>query len=290
MSDDHMPVGDETVTTDSSPVEHGRAGRNLVAAIGAGLVLVALVLVSLFTVKWLFAVVAAVALMIAVNEFHSAMANRGIRLNTNALYVGVAAVTLCSYLGGAVWLVGSMGLLVVALIFLRLRQGTDGYVRDTSASIFVAAYLPLMIGFAMLMLRADNGPARIVAFIALTVASDIGGYVAGVLFGRHPIAPAISPKKSWEGLIGSLLLESVVGALLFYYVFDAPWWQGVIVGIVMTIVATLGDFAESAIKRDLGVKDMGTIVPGHGGMMDRLDSLLPNAFVAWLLFSIFLGS
>jgi phosphatidate cytidylyltransferase len=246
--------------------------------------------VSLFTVKWLFAVVAAVALMIAVNEFQSAMANRGIRLNAIALYVGVAVVTACSYLGGVMWLAGSMGLLVVVLLFLRLREGTEGYVRDTSASIFVAAYLPLMIGFAMLMLRADNGPQRIVAFIALTVCSDIGGYVAGVLFGRHPIAPAISPKKSWEGLIGSLVLESIVGALLFHFLFDAPWWQGVVVGVVMTIVATLGDFAESAIKRDLGVKDMGTIVPGHGGMMDRLDSLLPNAFVAWLLFSIFLGA
>ena len=224
------------------------------------------------------------------HEFKAALANRGITLDVITLDIGVVAVTTAAYLGGAVWMVGAVGVLILVLMFLRLRGGSEGYVRDVAASVFVAAYLPLMIGFAMLMLRADNGPQRIAAFIILTVSSDIGGYVAGVLFGRHPIAPSISPKKSWEGLVGSLVLQSVAGALLFVYLFHAPAWQGIVTGIVMTAIATLGDFAESAIKRDLGVKDMGTIVPGHGGMMDRLDSLLPNAFTSWLLFTIFLGA
>ena len=127
-------------------------------------------------------------------------------------------------------------------------------------------------------------------FILLTVANDIGGYAAGVLFGKHPIAPQISPKKSWEGFVGSVVLQCVVGALSFVYLLDAPWWQGIIAGLIMTVTATAGDFAESAIKRDLGVKDMGTFLPGHGGMMDRLDSLIPNAFTSWALFTYFLGS
>lgn len=123
----------------------------------------------------------------------------------------------------------------------------------------------------------------------MTICSDIGGYIAGVLFGKHPIAPSISPKKSWEGLIGSIVLQCIAGAAIFTWMFHAPAWQGVVTGLVMTAVATLGDFTESAIKRDLGVKDMGTIVPGHGGMMDRLDSLIPNAFTSWALFTLFLG-
>jgi phosphatidate cytidylyltransferase len=147
-----------------------------------------------------------------------------------------------------------------------------------------------MAAFLMLSLAADNGPWRVLVFVLLTVSNDIGGYAVGVFFGKHPIAPQISPKKSWEGLAGSIILQSIVGILAFIFIFDAPWWQGLIAGLVMTIGATGGDFIESAIKRDLDVKDMGTTVPGHGGIMDRLDSLIPNAFVSWVLFSIFLGS
>jgi phosphatidate cytidylyltransferase len=159
-----------------------------------------------------------------------------------------------------------------------------------TASAFVVAYLPFMAGFLMLTLAADNGPERVVVFILLTVSNDIGGYAAGVLFGKHPIAPQISPKKSWEGLVGSIILQCAVGAVSFVYLLDAPWWQGLLAGLVLTVTATAGDFAESAIKRDLGVKDMGTFLPGHGGMMDRLDSLVPNAFASWVLFTVFLGS
>jgi phosphatidate cytidylyltransferase len=129
-----------------------------------------------------------------------------------------------------------------------------------------------------------------VVFILLTVSNDIGGYAAGVLFGKHPIAAEISPKKSWEGFVGSLILQCAVGALSFVYLLDALWWQGVIAGAVLAVTATAGDFAESAIKRDLGVKDMGSLLPGHGGMMDRLDSLVPNAFASWALFTLFLGT
>jgi phosphatidate cytidylyltransferase len=147
-----------------------------------------------------------------------------------------------------------------------------------------------MAGFVMLTLAADDGPKRVLVFILLTVANDIGGYAAGVFFGKHPIAAQISPKKSWEGFAGSLVLQAAVGAAAFVLLLDAPWWQGVLAGVVLTVTATAGDFSESAIKRDLGIKDMGRLLPGHGGMMDRLDSLIPNAFASWVIFTIFLGS
>ena len=181
-------------------------------------------------------------------------------------------------------------LAVIVILIWRIRRGTDHYVRDVTASAFVVAYLPFMAGFLMLTLAADNGAQRVVVFILLTISNDIGGYASGVLFGKHPIAAHISPKKSWEGFVGSLIFQGLVGALSFVWLLDAPWWQGLIVGLVMTITATGGDFAESAIKRDLGVKDMGHFLPGHGGMMDRLDSLIPNAFTSWALFTLFLGS
>lgn len=267
-----------------------RAGRNLPAAIASGVGLGAVVALSLFTYKWTFAVVVVIAILIAVHEFVQAFGQAGIRVARSPLFVGAVAVPAAAYIWGPVGQLVATGAVILAILIWRIRRGYEGYVRDVTASAFVAVYLPFMAGFVMLMLAADNGPQRVVVFILLTICNDIGGYAAGVLFGRHPIAPQISPKKSWEGFAGSVLLQSVAGAVLFVWLFDAPWWQGAIVALVMTVVATAGDFAESAIKRDLGVKDMGTFLPGHGGMMDRLDSLIPNAFTAWALFTIFLGS
>ncbi len=137
------------------------------------------------------------------------------------------------------------------------------------------------------MLASSQGGDRVIVIVVLTICSDIGGYIFGVLMGRHPMAPKISPKKSWEGFAGSLIFQAVAGVLLFVYLLEAPWWQGLVTGVVLTFTATAGDFVESAIKRDLGVKDMSNLIPGHGGLMDRLDSLLPNIFVGWLLLLVF---
>jgi phosphatidate cytidylyltransferase len=253
-------------------------------------VLAAVVLVSLFTVKWLFAVVVIVALIIAAHELFQAFAQASIRLTRTPVYAAVVVIPAAAYIWGVTAQLVATGLAILAILMWRIRRGYEGYVRDVTASAFVVAYLPFMAGFLMLTLAADNGPERVVVFILLTVSNDIGGYAAGVLFGKHPIAPQISPKKSWEGLVGSIILQCAVGAVSFVYLLDAPWWQGLLAGLVLTVTATAGDFAESAIKRDLGVKDMGTFLPGHGGMMDRLDSLVPNAFASWVLFTVFLGS
>jgi len=266
-----------------------RAGRNLPAAIASALVLAAIVLVSLFTLKWLFGVVVIAALAIAMREMVVAFADRDIKIARVPAYAAVVILPTVAYLTGPIWQLVATGALLLLAMLWRVRRGVDGYVRDITASFFVIAYLPFMAGFLMLTLATDDGPWRVLVFILLTVSNDIGGYFAGIFYGKHPIAASISPKKSWEGFAGSLLLQMLVGALSFMFILDAPWWQGVSAGVVLTITATGGDFAESAIKRDLGVKDMGTFLPGHGGMMDRLDSLIPNAFASWALFTIFLG-
>jgi phosphatidate cytidylyltransferase len=267
-----------------------RAGRNLPAAIASGVALGLVVLVSLFTVKWLFGVVVVIALLIAGREFIAAFQGRNIRVARTPVYVSIVAFPALSYVLGPQSILIAFGIAIIAVLIWRIRRGTDGYVRDVTASIFLIAYLPFMAGFLMATLAADNGPQRVVVFVLLTISNDIGGYAAGVLFGRHPIAPMISPKKSWEGFAGSVVMQAGVGAASFVWLLDAPWWQGVIAGVVLAVTATAGDFAESAMKRDLGIKDMGSFLPGHGGMMDRLDSLVPNAFTSWVLFTAFLGT
>ncbi len=275
---------------DSARAPASRAGRNLPAAIASGVVLAAVVVLSLLFVKWLFAVVVIATLLVAVHELVGAFQGVGIRIARTPVYAAGVGVPAAAYVWGMPALLAGTGLAVLAVLIWRIRRGYEGYVRDVTASMFIIAYLPFMAGFLMLTLAADDGPMRVVVFILLTVCNDIGGYAAGVLFGKHPIAPQISPKKSWEGFAGSVLLQGIVGVVSFVYLLDAPWWQGLIAGLVMTVTATAGDFAESAIKRDLGVKDMGSLLPGHGGMMDRFDSLIPNAFTSWALFTIFLGS
>lgn len=267
-----------------------KAGRNLPAAVASGLVLAILVIVSLVTIKWLFGVLAVAALLVAVHEFVSVLRSKGIHVARTPVYIATAAIPTVAYLWGLQAQLAATGIAILAVMLWRLRRGAQGYVADISVSVMLVAYLPFLAAFLMLTLSADNGPWRVFVFILLTVSNDIGGYAVGVFFGKHAIAPQISPKKSWEGLFGSVVLQSIVGIVAFICIFDAPWWQGLIAGVVLTVSATGGDFIESAVKRDLGVKDMGTIVPGHGGIMDRLDSLIPNAFVTWVLFSIFLGS
>ncbi|MGA0946303.1 MAG: phosphatidate cytidylyltransferase, partial [Candidatus Nanopelagicales bacterium] len=228
-------------------------------------------------------------LCLAIHELTTAFASAGIRVARTPVYATTLVGMAVAYIWGTEALLITVGAGVVAVLMWRIRRGTDGYLRDASASVFLLGYVSLMAGFAMLMLAAPDGPWRIIVFILLTIGNDIGGYATGVLFGRHPIAPQVSPKKSWEGFGGSLVVQCLIGVGAFIWIFQAPWWQGLIMGAVLTVTATAGDFIESAIKRDLGVKDMGSLLPGHGGIMDRLDSLVINAFAAWALFALFLG-
>lgn len=264
-----------------------RAGRNLPWAIGVGLVLGAVIVASLFIRSEAFLLVAIAACGIGLWELERALRTRDIRIPLLPLVVGAVGMLVSAYTSGIEALLVAFLLTSGGAFIWRVLDGTGASaMRDASAGIFAAAYVPFLAGFVMLMLAEDNGAWLVLAFITLVVANDVGGYVAGVFFGRHPMAPTVSPKKSWEGFAGSLLLASLTGAGFAVFALDAPWWAGVGLGVLAVSAATLGDLAESLIKRDLGVKDMGNLLPGHGGIMDRMDSILvaaPVVFTVHLL-------
>ena len=267
-----------------------RAGRNLPAAIGVGVLLGVIALVSLYWHLWLFVLVIVAAIVIGTDELASALRSKGIALSKIPLLTAAVLIPVLGYFGGPTQVLVAFGLLFLFTVVWRLfRHGVDDFVSDATASGFVLAYAPLMGGFAALIAAMPDGADRVLTFVVLSIASDIGGYAAGVLFGKHPMAPAISPKKTWEGFAGSVTLQVLLGVALFVLLLDGTWWQGAVVGAVMTVTATLGDFVESAMKRDLGIKDMSNLLPGHGGLMDRLDSIIPNTVVAYALFAVTLG-
>jgi phosphatidate cytidylyltransferase len=259
-------------------------------AIGVGAGLLALLLASLYIVKAVFVGVAAIGVVIAVWELANALAVRDIRPPIVPLAVGAVAMLASAYAGGAEALIAALALTVLASLVWRLPDGPEAYLRDTTAGVFVAVYVPFLAAFAILMLEPADGPRRVTAFVIVTVCSDVGGYFLGVLLGRHPMAPSISPKKSWEGFVGSVLFCAVGGALAVYYLLEDSYWKGVVLGLAAALSATAGDLAESMIKRDLGIKDMGTLLPGHGGIMDRLDSLLLTAPVAWAVLTLLVAT
>lgn len=264
-----------------------RAGRNLWAAIIVGLSMGAAILAALYTVRQVFIGIVAVTVAVSTWELAGALRRAGIRISLPPVLIGGQAMVWLA------WPFGRDGILVAfvitALLCLlwRFPKGAAGYVRDVTASVFSAAYVAGFAAFATLLVVPVDGAARASCLMFAGVASDVGGYVAGVLGGRHLMAPSISPKKSWEGLIGSLVVGTVAGALSVTLLLGGQLWQGVLFGAAIVLTATGGDLVESLIKRDLGVKDMGTVLPGHGGLMDRMDSLLPSAVVSWLLLSLF---
>ena len=264
-----------------------RAGRNLPAAIAVGVAMGSVILGSLVFERHFF--VAVLALSTAVGTWELAGALRrgaGIEVPLPVLLVGGQAMVWLAWPFGAAGPAVAFGVTALAVLLWRMRTGAAHYLRDVAAGIFTAAYVPLFCSFATLLVVAPDGKARALTFVLCVVASDVGGYAAGVLTGRHPMAPTISPKKSWEGFAGSQLAGMAVGALCVALLMGDAWWKGALLGALLVTSATLGDLIESLIKRDLGIKDMGALLPGHGGLMDRLDSLLPTAVVAWVVLSV----
>jgi len=265
------------------PNRRNRAGRNLPAAIGVGAGLGALVVASLAVRREAFLVVLVAAVCIGAWEMRRAVRQAGIDVPLVPVILGAVSMLVGAYLRGPEALLLTFGLTCVAVLVWRVADGLDGALRDVSGALFVTLYPCFLGGFASLLLAADDGHLRIVYFILVTVFSDIGGDAVGVLAGKHPMAPSLSPKKSWEGFAGSVVTCAVVGAVGLVVLLDGTWWQGAVIGAVVAGTATVGDLIESSIKRDLGIKDMGTLLPGHGGLMDRLDSLLLCIPVVWAL-------
>jgi phosphatidate cytidylyltransferase len=267
----------------------GRAGRNLPVAIAVGLGLATVVLVPLYTVKAVWIGVIVVAVGVGTVEVARALHGADVRPPLVPLVAGGAAMVVAAYKAGSGGLVLALLLTMLASLVWRLSGPAAGCLPDIGGAIFTAVYVGFLAGFAALLTAPADGPRRVTVFIATVVCSDVGGYAAGVLFGRHPMAPSVSPKKSWEGFAGSALACVIGGSILLSTLLDAHVWQGAVYGLAVVCTATLGDLGESMIKRDIGIKDMSTLLPGHGGLMDRLDSLLPTAPVAWLLLAAFVS-
>lgn len=268
------------------------AGRDLGAAIGVGVGLGAVIIASLFFVKAAFVGVIVVAVVVGLWELTSRLQERkGIKAPLVPLALGGAAMVVAGYVRGAEGAWVAMALTALAILVWRMTEPPEGYLKDVTAGVFAAFYVPFLATFVAMMLTAEDGAARVLMFLLLTVVSDTGAYAVGWRFGTHKLAPRISPGKTREGLVGAVTFAMVAGALwMEFLIDDGEWWQGLLLGLAVAASATLGDLGESMIKRDLGIKDMGTLLPGHGGIMDRLDSLLPTAPVVWLLLVLFVGS
>lgn len=275
---------------------YGRAGRDLRAAFASGIVLLLAIVASLLFWKTAFMLIVVGAVVVAIWELHKAMLAKDVDLPEQPLMVGGGAMVVVAYVWGATALSAVTAVTALAIMLWLLHRGIDGYVGTAAASVFTLIYVPFLGSFVALMLAEggltgggldDPGVQGMLTFILVTVASDTGGYAAGVLFGKHPMAPVISPKKSWEGFAGSVVFTIVTGVLLVVFLLEGDWWIGVALGLIAVVMATLGDLCESVIKRDLGIKDMSSWLPGHGGVLDRLDSILPSAAAALALYFLF---
>ena len=259
-----------------------RAGRKLFPSIAVSLTLVALVWFALAYRREIFAVVVAVAVLLGIREIVRAFNASGIYISSAGLMIAALALSYATWNGGVAGLAVATAIAIPVLLIQLLTRGPEGFVASATATTFSLLYLPFLAGFLILLGRTSTGLERVMTFVVLVGCNDTFGYIVGVLIGKHPLVPKISPKKSWEGLIGSLVFTTAGGILSFTYILEMQWWIGAVVGLMIVFTATCGDLIESAMKRDLALKDMGSLLPGHGGMLDRLDSVLISAPALWL--------
>lgn len=275
-----------------------RAGRNLPAAIAVGALIGFTIIAILIWDRYLWVFLLAAAMPLATHEVVRRLREAGYVIPVIPLLAGGQLMIWLAWYFHAVGALAGFGITAVVCMFWRLALGTssarDGsadspsgnYLRDAAATVFVAAWVPLFGSFSVLLVYPPNGSGQVFCLMFGVVASDIGGYAVGVLFGKHPMVPSISPNKSWEGLAGSLVFGITTVTLTATRLADKPVWIGLLLGLTIVATATLGDLVESQIKRDLGIKDMGRILPGHGGLMDRLDGALPSAVATWTVLTL----
>jgi phosphatidate cytidylyltransferase len=272
-----------------------RTGRDLILAILIGVAAGALLLGSLIFVKQLFVVFALAAALLGVFEFSRALGGAGRRVDLVPQLVAGGILVGSAYFLDP-WLYWVVVFVAVSLVIvwrlvaqMATRDGrTYGAVlADVLVGGFIQLYVPFLAGLCVVLLSQDGGEWWVLTFIGVAVAADTGAYAAGISFGRHPMAPRISPKKTWEGFGGAVVAAVVAGVLLAVLLLGLTWWMGVVIALVILCTATAGDLGESMIKRDLGIKDMSSWLPGHGGVLDRLDSILPSAAAALGLYYLF---
>jgi phosphatidate cytidylyltransferase len=286
-----MTLRQPQTVADTEPKKTSRAGRDLPAAIGVGAFLGFGVIAILVFVPHFWIPVVALAIAVATHEVVRRLHTAGFAIPVLPLLIGGQAMIWLTWPLGPAGALGAFGGTVVVCMIWRLLSGgltqaPENYLRDVSTTVFLAAWIPLFGAFGVLLVYPSDGGWRVLCLMLGVAFSDIGGYTAGVLFGKHPMVPAISPKKSWEGFAGSLLAGTTASVLAVTFLLHKPAWVGVPLGLMLVITGTLGDLIESQVKRDLGIKDMGTLLPGHGGIMDRLDSVLPSAVATWIVLTL----
>ena len=275
------------------PKPKNSAGRNLPVAIGVGIGLGALVIFAMWAGQLAWYIVVAAAVAVAMWEVLTRLREHSYHLPRTLMILGGQAMVWSSWPLETKGLMAVYVISVLALMFGRLfhngrHRPPINYLRDMSVGVFVLTWIPMFGSFAAMLSATSQGAATILVFMLCVVASDTGGYITGVMFGSHPMAPAVSPKKSWEGFAGSIVFGMVTGALSIHFLLEREAWVGAIMGLGLVVCASLGDLVESQFKRELGIKDMSNILPGHVGLMDRHDGMLPAAMVTWVAIS-FLG-
>jgi phosphatidate cytidylyltransferase len=286
-------------TLEQPAKKSSRAGRDLRAAIAVGASIGSVLVVTLVFAHRYWVVLVALAILVATHEVIRRLREAGYIIPVIPLLVGGQVTVWLTWPFHAAGALAGFGATVVVCMFWRLFMQDNSkrpepfagslsanYLQDASAAIFLAAWVPLFASFAALLVYPPDGAGRVFCLMITVVASDTGGYAVGALFGKHPMVPAISPKKSWEGFVGSLVLGITAAILTATLLAGKPAWIGALLGLVLVLTCTLGDLVESQIKRDLGIKDMGRLLPGHGGLMDRLDGVLPSAVAAWTVLTL----
>ena len=263
-----------------------RAGRKLLPSILVSLSLLTLIFGSITLEPKLFLALICVVIMLGVRELTHAYRAGGIELPDLPIMAVSLVILLASWFGGTEGLAVSTGLSIPILMFFLLLISQKDFIKRSTSAVFAVFYLAVLGGFILLVANDADGGKRILALVILISCNDTFAYFAGVLFGKHKMAPTISPKKSWEGLIGGLIASLIGGGLVFHLAFETAWYVGSAIGVMTVVTATCGDLIESAIKRDLAIKDMSNLLPGHGGIMDRLDSALFTAPAVWFAFEL----
>jgi phosphatidate cytidylyltransferase len=265
---------------------NAKAGRKLLPSILVSIGLLALVFGTVYKAKPLFGLLIWVAIMLAIRELVNAYKHGGIELPRLAIQVAGTALLISAWYGRVSGLAVAMSIAIPNVMVFILFKGPKDYVRRAASAAFAVFYLAFLGGFIVLLAHHSDGAARILTLVVLVSCNDTFAYISGVLFGKHPLVPAISPKKTWEGLLGSFIFTPTGSALVFHYALHKHWWVGAGIGIMAVITATCGDLIESAVKRDLAIKDMGSILPGHGGILDRIDSILFTGPAVWFAFEL----
>ena len=263
-----------------------KAGRKLFPSIAVGLTLLGLVIASLAFQRVLFLPLAIAAIIRGVWELGQALDRANIEISVPTISFCAVAIMTSAWVKDITGLAVATAISIPFLLISGLPKGHHNFVKNATATVFATIYLPFLAGFLIVMAKPDDGLARVMTFVIVVGCNDTFGYIFGVLLGKHKLAPAISPKKTWEGLIGSLIFSILGGGLMLSLLFEKHWLVGAAIGIAAVFTATCGDLIESAIKRDLDLKDMGAILPGHGGMLDRLDSVLLSAPIIWAILTL----